>query len=46
MKEEVISLLVKIDSLRNRLCYGKEKDAKEVNEDLSLLYKLKEMIEK
>ena len=44
-KKEIISLLVKIEALRNRLCYGREKEAKEVNEAVSLLFKLKGLLE-
>ncbi len=44
-KSEILSLLVKIEELRNRLCYGREKDAKEANEAISLLYKVKKLLE-
>ncbi len=44
-KEEILSILVRIEELRNRLCYGREKEAKEVNEALELLFKLKKILE-
>jgi hypothetical protein len=44
-KSETISYLVKIEQLRNRLCYGREKSAKEANEAISFLYKLKSTLE-
>lgn len=44
-KEEIIKILVKIEELRTRLCYGKEKEVKEANEAISLLFKLKEILE-
>ena len=45
-KKEVISILVKIEELRNRLCYGREKEAQEANEAIQILYKLKSLLEK
>ena len=44
-KKEILQILLKIEELRNRLCYGREKEAKEVNEAVSLLFKLKNIIE-
>lgn len=44
-KSETISNLVKIEQLRNRLCYGREKEAKEANEAIELLFKLKKLLE-
>ena len=44
-KGEILSILVKIEMLRNRLCYGREKEVKEVNEAVSSLFKLKELLE-
>lgn len=44
-KKEILSILVRIEELRNRLCYGREKEALEVNEAVSLLFKLKDIFE-
>ena len=44
-KKEIISILVRIEELRNRLCYGRDKEAKEVNESIELLFKLKKILE-
>ncbi len=44
-KDPVLSLLVRIEELRNRLCYGRDKEAKEVNESVELLFKLKKLLE-
>ncbi len=44
-KKEVIQILVKIENLRNRPCYGREKEPKEVNEAIQLLFKLKKILE-
>ena len=35
----------RIEELRSRLCYGREKEAKEVNEAIELLFKLKKKLE-
>src|SRR3989344_8146607 len=44
-KSETIGNLVRIEQLRNRLCYGREKEAKEADEAISLLFKLKKILE-
>ncbi|MEK6843890.1 MAG: hypothetical protein AABX83_00530 [Nanoarchaeota archaeon] len=44
-KEEILQTLVSIEELRNRLCYGRDKEAKEVNEAIELLFKLKRLLE-
>ncbi len=44
-KKEILNLLVKIEELRNRLCYGREKEAREANEAVQLLFKLKGIVE-
>ena len=44
-KKEIIQILVKIENLRNRLCYGREKESIEVNEAIQLLFKLKKILE-
>ncbi|MEK6893247.1 MAG: hypothetical protein AABX07_03515 [Nanoarchaeota archaeon] len=44
-KDEILSDLVKIEELRNRLCYGREKEAREANEVVSILFKLKNVLE-
>jgi len=45
-KKEIIAKLVRIEELRNRLCYGREKEAKEAQEAISLLFDLKNLLEK
>jgi len=44
-KSEILSILTRIELLRNRLCYGKEKGATEANEAIALLFKLKIILE-
>ncbi|MEK6933930.1 MAG: hypothetical protein AABW75_03580 [Nanoarchaeota archaeon] len=44
-KKEILDILVRIEELRNRLCYEGEKEAKEVNEAISLMFKLKSILE-
>ncbi len=44
-KKEILPLLIKIEELRNRLCYGREKETKEANEAIESLYKLKKIVE-
>ncbi len=44
-KDKIISHLVKIEDYRNKLCYGREKDAKEVQDAIKLLFELKEILE-
>lgn len=44
-KKEILAILVRIEELRNRLCYGREKEASEAQEAISLLFKLKAMLE-
>ena len=44
-KKEILSNLVRIEELRNRLCYGREKEAIEANEAISALFELKEILE-
>ena len=44
-KKEILDFLVRIERLRNRLCYGREKEAKEANESVTLLFKLKSILE-
>jgi len=45
-KNRVLEILTRIEELRNRLCYGREKEAKESQEAVSLLFKLKNLLEK
>src|SRR3989338_3046545 len=44
-KAEIISDLVKIEELRNRLCYGREKEAAEAKQVVALLDKLKNLLQ-
>jgi len=44
-KQEILKDLVRIEELRNRLCYGREKEETEANEAISLLYKIKNLEE-
>lgn len=44
-KKEILDILVKIEALRNRLCYGREKEAKEASNAIELLFKLKDILE-
>lgn len=44
-KQEILKILVRIEELRNRLCYGRDKEAKEVNEAIEFLFKLKKLLE-
>lgn len=44
-KKEIFAALVRIEELRNRLCYGREKEASEAQEAVSLLFKLKSLLE-
>ena len=44
-KGKILQILVKIEELRNRLCYGRDKEAKEVNEAIKLLFELKKLLE-
>ena len=44
-KKEIIKALVKIEELRNRLCYGRDKESTEVNEAIRLLFQLKNILE-
>ena len=43
-KEEILNLLFRIEELRNRLCYGREKEASEANEAVEKLFKLKKVL--
>jgi hypothetical protein len=43
-KDIILELLVQIEGLRNRLCYGREKEAKEANDAIEKLFKLKEIL--
>lgn len=45
-KKEIIDLLVKQEDLRQRLCYGKDKDLSTVKEAVNNFFKLKNLIEK
>jgi len=45
-KEKIINFLVKIEELRNRLCYGREKEAEEANKAIKTLFELREILEK
>jgi len=45
-KPEMISLMVKIEEFRDQLCYGKQKKVSLVEEDLSFLQQLRELISK
>ncbi|MEK6906219.1 MAG: hypothetical protein AABW81_01210 [Nanoarchaeota archaeon] len=44
-KEKILNLLVDQESYRNKLCYGKEKDADIVNSAVKNLFELKMLIE-
>lgn len=44
-KEKILSLLVNQEKYRNKLCYGKEKEAEIVNSALKNLFELKNLIE-
>jgi len=44
-KNKIIHLLVNQESYRNRLCYGKEKEADIVNSAVKNLFELKNLIE-
>ncbi len=44
-KSEILKILIRIEELRNRLCYGREKEAKEANEAVELPFKLKKNLE-
>lgn len=44
-KEEILPILIRIEELRNRLCYGREKDETEAREAVFILFKLKSLIE-
>lgn len=44
-KTQILSYLVKQETYRERLCYGKKKDKKEVEAAISNFFKLKELIE-
>ena len=37
-KEDILKKLIRIEELRNRLCYGRDKEAKEVEEGIELLF--------
>ena len=43
-KKEIISLLVEQEELRQKLCYGKDKDLSTVKEAVSNFFKLKKII--
>lgn len=45
-KKEIISLLVKQEDLRQKLCYGKDKDLSLVEEAVRNFFKLKKLVEK
>ncbi len=45
-KKEMLNLLVKQEELRQKLCYGKNKDLAVVKEAVSNFFKLKELVEK
>lgn len=44
-KKEILTQLVRIEELRNRLCYGREKEASEAQEAISLLFSVKKILE-
>ena len=44
-KEEIIRFLVEQEAYRNKLCYGKEKEANIVNSTIKNLFKIKDLIE-
>jgi len=44
LKTKIIPILVKIEELRDLLCYGKEKKVDKVQEGLTALQKMKELI--
>ena len=44
-KDKILNLLVSQESYRNRLCYGKEKDASIVNSTIKNLFELKNLID-
>jgi len=45
-KEEILSFMVKQEEFRTKLCYGKDKEAKLVEESIKNFFKLKSLIEK
>jgi hypothetical protein len=44
-KEEILKHLIRIEELRNRLCYGRDKEAKEAHEAIELLFALRKILE-
>ncbi len=44
-KQEIFKLLVKIEQLRTKLCYGRDKESREVTDAISSLFKLKNLLE-
>lgn len=44
-KKEILKILVRIEELRNRLCYGREKEEIESKEAIECLFKLKRVLE-
>lgn len=44
-KKKIINLLIDQESYRNKLCYGKEKEANIVNSAIKNLFKTKDLIE-
>ena len=44
-KEKILNLLVNQENYRNKLCYGKEKEAEIINSAVKNLFELKDLIE-
>ncbi|MEK6825295.1 MAG: hypothetical protein AABY00_00755 [Nanoarchaeota archaeon] len=44
-KEDILKKLVRIEELRNRLCYGRDKEAREAEEAIELLFALQKLLE-
>ena len=44
-KDKILDFLIKIEELRNRLCYGREKEAEEANKAIKFLFELKNILE-
>ncbi len=45
-KKEILQLMIKQEEFRTKLCYGKDKNAKIVEEAVKTFFKLKSIIEK
>ena len=45
-KNKLIEILVRVEQLRDRLCYGRSKSAEEAEEEVKLFFELKRIVEK